>query len=307
MVSYVENPSLISICVITYNSSKFVVETLESAKSQTYNNIELIISDDCSTDNTVEICKEWIKNNEGRFKRTELITVEKNTGVPANCNRGIKAAHSKWLKLIAGDDLLMPNCIELGVNFISLNPDTKIFASKAILFNNENGIDKGAYCNSENMSFFSELNTSKMQFNLLKKSNVILAPTVFISKKLWIENSGFDEGFLFMEDFPFWIKTLKKGIKIDFMNSITVAYRYHSDSISKYEQNKLFNAFYIKDYQFRRTYMKNDYTPIEFFNISYAYYVKILFDKLKWNNKKYKLLFLIILRLNILKYIKSIQ
>ena len=51
-----ENNPLVSINVITYNSSKFVLETLESAKAQTYQNIELIVSDDCSTDNTVEIC-----------------------------------------------------------------------------------------------------------------------------------------------------------------------------------------------------------------------------------------------------------
>ncbi len=54
------NP-LVSIIVITYNSSKYVLETLESAKAQTYQNIELIVSDDGSTDNTIEICKIWIE------------------------------------------------------------------------------------------------------------------------------------------------------------------------------------------------------------------------------------------------------
>ena len=58
------NNPLVSIIVITYNSAKFVLETLESAKAQTYQNIELIISDDGSTDNTVQICREWLKNNE---------------------------------------------------------------------------------------------------------------------------------------------------------------------------------------------------------------------------------------------------
>ncbi len=66
--------------VITYNSSKFVNETLESAKNQSYENIELIVSDDCSTDDTVEICKNCIERNMQRFTRTELLTVKKNTG-----------------------------------------------------------------------------------------------------------------------------------------------------------------------------------------------------------------------------------
>ena len=51
---------LVSVVVITYNSAKFVIETLESVKSQTYKNIELIISDDCSTDDTVERCRLWL-------------------------------------------------------------------------------------------------------------------------------------------------------------------------------------------------------------------------------------------------------
>jgi len=84
-----KNNPLVSIIVITYNSAKFVLETLESAKAQTYQNIELIISDDGSTDNTVQICREWLKNNKESFVNTELITVEKNTGIPANCNRGV--------------------------------------------------------------------------------------------------------------------------------------------------------------------------------------------------------------------------
>ena len=72
-----ENP-LVSIIVITYNSAKYVLETLESARYQTYQNIELIVSDDCSVDNTVEICNNWIKKNSNRFARVELITVNKN-------------------------------------------------------------------------------------------------------------------------------------------------------------------------------------------------------------------------------------
>lgn len=56
----IKNP-LVSVIVITYNSSKYVLETLNSVAAQTYDNIELIISDDCSKDNTVEICRNWLK------------------------------------------------------------------------------------------------------------------------------------------------------------------------------------------------------------------------------------------------------
>ena len=70
---------MVSIIVITYNSAKYVLETLESARAQTYQNIELIISDDGSQDNTVEMCKDWLSENNKCFVSTELLTVEKNT------------------------------------------------------------------------------------------------------------------------------------------------------------------------------------------------------------------------------------
>jgi len=54
-----KNP-LVSIIVLTHNSTKYVIETLNSAKSQTYEDIELIVTDDFSTDNTVEICRQWM-------------------------------------------------------------------------------------------------------------------------------------------------------------------------------------------------------------------------------------------------------
>jgi len=76
----------VTIIVITYNSSKYIHETLECAKSQTCTNIELIVSDDCSKDTVVDPARNWIDENKERLGRIELITIEKNTGVPAKCN-----------------------------------------------------------------------------------------------------------------------------------------------------------------------------------------------------------------------------
>src|SRR3954453_22702927 len=111
----------VSIIILTYNSAKFVIETLQSAEKQTYRNIELIISDDGSKAKTIEICNEWMLKNQDRFLRIELLTVQLNTGIPANCNRGVKAAQGEWVKIIAGDDILHPKCIELNNNFIIYN------------------------------------------------------------------------------------------------------------------------------------------------------------------------------------------
>ena len=109
------NNPLVSIVVITYNSAKYVLETLESAKQQTYCNIELIITDDCSTDNTVDLCDQWLETNKKNFVNVQLLIGTENVGIPANLNKGIKIAHGEWIKSIAGDDILHEDCI---CNFI---------------------------------------------------------------------------------------------------------------------------------------------------------------------------------------------
>ena len=77
---------LVSISLLTYNSDRFVLETLESVKAQTWQHIELIISDDGSTDQTVMICSNWLVENQQRFNKTQLITVAQNTAIPSNWN-----------------------------------------------------------------------------------------------------------------------------------------------------------------------------------------------------------------------------
>jgi alpha-1,3-rhamnosyltransferase len=125
---------LVSIVIITYNSAKYVLETLESVKAQTYEKIELVISDDCSTDDTVEVCQRWIEENKDRFIATKIVTVAKNTGVAPNCNRGVRASKGEWLKLCAGDDLLLPECIQDNLQFSIRYKHIKIFISNMIVF-----------------------------------------------------------------------------------------------------------------------------------------------------------------------------
>ena len=106
------NTMLVSVYVVTYNSAEYVIETLNSVYNQTYNNIELIITDDASTDNTIELCKRWLNNHQDRFSDVQLVTSTINTGISANCNRAVKVAKGYWLKGIAGDDILLPNCVK---------------------------------------------------------------------------------------------------------------------------------------------------------------------------------------------------
>jgi glycosyltransferase involved in cell wall biosynthesis len=132
-----EPDPLVSIIVITYNSAQYVIETLESAKAQSYKHIELIVSDDCSTDDTITMCNDWLQQNKSRFDRVQMIVTPDNTGIPANCNRGLSAANGKWIKFIAGDDILLKNCISTFVDNTRTFPNDKFFVSTMYQMSND--------------------------------------------------------------------------------------------------------------------------------------------------------------------------
>lgn len=245
------NP-LVTIIVITYNSSKFVVETLESAKAQTYKNIELIISDDNSLDDTVDVCRKWIANNEGRFYSTKLITSHINTGIAPNCNRGLYAAQGDWIKIIAGDDILMDHCILTNMNTVKDSQDSFFFSQMS--FFKENPILKNHFLTG--VSTFSN-NIYPFKYMLVKDN--LAAPTSFIRRTALIDLKGFDERFPMREDYPMWIKVLKNNYKINVSKIETVIYRNNYESVSRKGQIKSENeflsnlAFNKSKYKFERT------------------------------------------------------
>jgi glycosyltransferase involved in cell wall biosynthesis len=116
------NQPLVSICIPCYNASATIGETLDAVVNQTYKNLEIIISDDKSTDNTVEILKDYANLD----SRIRLILNEKNADVVGNYNKAIESACGEYLKLQCADDLYTPDCIEKEVNIFLTYPDKKL-------------------------------------------------------------------------------------------------------------------------------------------------------------------------------------
>lgn len=222
---------LVSVIVVTYNSSATVLETLDSIKNQIYKNIELIISDDCSTDNTQSVIKEWLENNRDllTFKRAILINTPVNGGPAVNCNNGIRYSKGEWYKLIAGDDILLPDCIKKNVDYVTKHRNAQIVFSKITCFsNNDVNTPLQDYIK---WNFWKLKN--KQQYLLLLLENQITAPSQFVSKKVWEKLQGYDVNIPYLEDWPFWIKAFKNEVKFAFFNEPTVKYRVH-ESLSNY-------------------------------------------------------------------------
>lgn len=280
-----ENP-LVSIIVITYNSSKYVLETLESAKYQTYKNIELIISDDGSDDKTVGICKKWLGRNSNYFVITKLILSEKNTGIPANCNRGLNEAKGEWIKFIAGDDSLNKNCIIDNVNYISQNPYIKVLLSYAEIYLNTFSKENRSnlYPNSINEDFFNSNISAEEQYKLLLLSDrVHSTPSLFISRNTLNSINGFDERFKHAEDYPLWLRLTKFGYKLCFMEKITVKYRKHAFASNNFIDNLIIKPIYLKNEIVREIYVYPYINKITFLNFKYQYAIYYIITLLKVN------------------------
>ena len=223
---------LVSVAVLTYNSSEYVIETLNSIYNQTYKNLELIITDDCSKDNTIEICKSWIETHKNRFVNVNLLISDNNTGVSANANRGYRAAKGVWIKGIAGDDILLPNCIELYVNYFEKHPNVELCVSKVQSFSSSiNGekIHGSIFPSLQNQQMF-DMSAHEQMIKLLEE-NIVPAPALIMKRDIYIKYPFMDI-YKCMEDLPFLINVTKNNVKIDFLNEITTLYRISGKSIS---------------------------------------------------------------------------
>ena len=233
---------LVSIAIVTYNSSKYIIDTLNSVKAQSYENIELIISDDCSPDNTVELCRNWMDANKDRFVRTKFITVDKNSGVTCNCNRAKAAAEGQWFKLLAGDDLMMPDCIKENVEFITANPEAKIIFSKTQLFTETEGqINQSDKFLPKPYTKEIFASSAEHQHDCLSQYNFLPAPSSFISEEIFRKHD-YNETYPASEDWAYWFKLTGLGYRLYFFPSVTTLYR-REESTTRSDRN-FFNIRY---------------------------------------------------------------
>ncbi|MDR0866392.1 MAG: glycosyltransferase [Candidatus Symbiothrix sp.] len=227
----------ITVAVVTYNSSKTIIETLESVKRQTYANIELIISDDHSLDNTLEIIHEWVTHNKDRFVRIELLSSDINRGIVPNRNKCIGAAQGEWIKFVDGDDMLTTNSIE---SYQRVMDDSVHFIMGDFIELNEKEETKEYLIDTN----FFQLDASE-QLVLQQQKARILWPGVIHRRETLIRLDGLDERFPMLDDFPFFIKALKAGYKFNGVNAFVFIYRVHSGSAQRSEKFHLSHVNYV--------------------------------------------------------------
>lgn len=239
---------LISVCIITYNSSATVVETLESIKSQTYKNVELIVSDDGSKDDTVSVVEKWISENKSRFVNSQVVTVEKNTGVALNLIRSIEKSTGKWIKILAGDDKLRSDCLEVFYGYTQKS-QCQFYSCDLELFCEDGEVSPKVY---NNYRFFWK-ETCK---SLKAKQKHILSyfdypgPAWFFSRQLYDAVGGIDKNYSMMDEYPFMFKLLQAGYDICPVPEKVVLYRVGSASLSHNKSPLGLEIMHVQNKQF---------------------------------------------------------
>jgi alpha-1,3-rhamnosyltransferase len=270
--------------VLTYNAESFIIESLESVFSQTYNDIHLIVSDDRSKDNTVELVDKWMKQDRvmERFLSIQLLTVPTNTGVAANCNRVIKASKTGWIKFHAGDDILLPNCIADNMNYVAENPQAKILFSQVQIYKETFNAENYERTTPEQFpnNLFHPSFDAKKQFEILVQSDRIHFTPSYMFNKNALEKVGFyDESERLVEDYPMWLKLTKAGIRLHYFHKPTVGYRTHANATNN-KGELLFKPSVINGYPIRRKYAHPHLSWLNRKREAWVYYTTKLFKLL---------------------------
>lgn len=189
---------LVTIGVLSFNYSKYLLEALDSLLAQTYKNIELIIIDDCSTDNAVDIIQTWIKQNK---IHCVFIKNEYNQGITRVSNKLVGIAKGKYINLFATDDIMLPRKIEEQVSKLEAAGEEYGMCYANAQTIDENGSRLGFYINEENVSLpegdvLEQFVTNKMVF---------ATPVALIRMSTYKTCGLYDERVL-IEDYNFWLR-----------------------------------------------------------------------------------------------------
>jgi len=207
---------LVSLCMTVKNGMPYLIDSLESIRSQTYKNIELVIQDCCSSDGTIDQIIDFSK----RVKFPVHLISETDEGVADALNRTWKRAHGEILMLADADNALLPNHVKTGVKFLLKNPDT------AIAYTSHKIIDeKGNFLND----------WIPNEFDFSKVVNGELTPpsgSMIINKQLMINDLWYNTAkeLGHVPDFDFWLRIGYKAYKVQRLKNITYCTRISQSS-----------------------------------------------------------------------------
>jgi glycosyltransferase involved in cell wall biosynthesis len=231
-VSNINSDVLVTICIPNYNKAAFVERTLKSVYNQTYRNIELIIIDDCSTDNSSSIIETLLKDCPFEFT---FLKNETNRGVCFGANKGVQLAKGKYFQVLSSDDIILPDKIAHQVSILENTADDTafIYSPIKIIDEEDSFIEKNYF---EDIGWGNSEVPSGNIYEALLGLNFIPALTTLI-KTNCIKNVGSYDEQLRSEDWEMSL-LLSQKYKVIYDEKITAYYRVEKNSLMHSGNNK---------------------------------------------------------------------
>ncbi|MCI8326671.1 MAG: glycosyltransferase [Lachnospiraceae bacterium] len=188
---------LVSVCIPAYNNADYIKETVESVLRQTYQNLELIVVDDNSTDHTVEIL-ESIQD-----ERLKIYHNEKNLGMVGNWNRCLELATGDYVKLICADDMIASAAIEKEANAMKKHPSVNLVESDTRLVD-IHGRRTGQFRRYPKSGIVDGKKLAKISLMI---QDFYGAPVNNLIRRSALKRTGgFDPAFTYILDFDMWLR-----------------------------------------------------------------------------------------------------
>lgn len=269
-----DNP-LVSILIITYNQAHFIRETIDSCLSQSYTNLEIVIADDGSSDETQDILSEYQKKHPSKIK---LSLSQANRGITENSNLGLRLCTGKYIAFLGGDDLMMPDKIKKQVAFMESNPQCNICYHKLEVFDSKTG-DK-----------ISVRNVAKRP---LKFIDALALGTINGGSSTLVRASatppyGFRTTLSVASDWMYWLDTLKAGGLMIGLPEILGKYRRHDSNVTSRDNPRVrqniidtlntCNIVMIENPEYRRVAIRKFAAVFLFFRKSDGYFSTLVYS-----------------------------
>ena len=201
---------LISIGIPFYNAEKYLGFAIQSVIAQSYENWELILVDDGSSDNSLKIAQEF-SQRDGRIR---VIYDGQNKKLPSRLNQIIQESKGEFIARMDADDIMHPERLEKQFNFLEKNINFDLVSSGIISIDNFNNII-GYRC----------VESLYTDFSVMKRSHPIAHPTVF-ARKNWYLRNQYNINFPRSEDFELWCRaSLKNDLKLAVIPDLLLYYR----------------------------------------------------------------------------------
>ncbi|MDX6188491.1 glycosyltransferase [Flavobacterium sp. Fl-318] len=230
-----QNHPVVSVICLCYNHAPFITESLNAVLNQTYKNVELIIADDSSTDNSIETIKNWLKNHPD----IKFIFNETNLGNTKTFNKALQFAKGKYIIDLAADDILLPNCIEKQVNtFLESEPkNIGIVYGNAELVTQDNKHLRYYYDVNAKKEVLEKPPSGNIYLAMLSQSSMICSVSSMIKREVLEQLNGYDENLAY-EDLDLWIR-VSRNYDFEFIDSILIRKRDLENSLGNQFFKKL--------------------------------------------------------------------